>query len=90
MRSILLFISFLLLVSCQTIQGKADLVDNRNGKLTFEYFTGYVPDWYSAAFDNGARDACPQGYKVIEKSDKPSTLTVYKDKYFYWVIRCNN
>lgn len=80
---------FLFLASCQTIQGKADLVDKRDGKLTFKYFTGYVPEWYSTAFDNGAREICPKGYVILEKSDKPTTLTVWEDKYFYWVVKCN-
>lgn len=87
--NILNILTVMLLTSCVTLQGKADLVDKRDGKLTLKYFVGRVPNWYESAFRNKAVELCGDKYEVIEKSYRPTTLTVWDDDYYYyWVIAC--
>ena len=78
----------LLATGCAIVQGTAKLVDRREGKLTLRYFVGQIPDWYGSAFENGAAEQCAHGYDVLEKSYTPSTLTVFDDGFFYWVVKC--
>ena len=78
----------LVLTSCVTLQGKADLVDKRDGKLTLEYFVGRVPNWYESAFKNKAVELCGDNYEILEKSYQPTTLTIWDDDCYYWVVVC--
>lgn len=75
-------------VGCATMAGSAQLVDQRDEKLTFKSFVGEKPEWYDSAFENAAKEKCEKGYDVLEKSFKPSTLTVFENGWFYWVVRC--
>lgn len=60
-------------------------------QYTLRLHTGMLGDeLYDKNFEYKAKELCPKGYSVIEKSFKPSTLhkNNYSSSYFNWVIKC--
>ena len=85
-----LFLGALMLGGCTTgwFYSKALLVDKRDDKLTLQYFVGEASTFYDSAFESKVNELCPQGYDVLERSYKPTTLTIWDEGYFYWVVKC--
>jgi len=61
------------------------------GQYTLRLHTGMLAeDIYEKNFEVKAKEICPKGYQIIEKTFKPSTLhkNNYQNSYFNWVIKC--
>jgi len=67
---------------------KADIVNKTPEHYTLGYWTTpYVSTAFDFAFDRMAVQICPDGYKVIDKTNRPGEATSSQTR---WVITCED
>lgn len=67
---------------------KADVVDRTlTGQYTLEYYTTqYTGTAFDFAFERTANQMCPDGYKVIDKTNQPGEVSSSRTR---WLISCD-
>lgn len=78
----------LAITSCTHSRGV--VVAEEDNLKTIKVFTGsWAEDGlYKSAFEDGADEACPQGYRLVERGRKPSTMQHVDRHEFFWVVEC--
>lgn len=68
---------------------KADIVEKNYGEVyTLEYTTtSYGADFFTFAFERMATQVCPEGYKVLDKTNQPGDKKSTKTR---WLISCDD
>jgi hypothetical protein len=83
----------LLMTGCASLYQPESWDDQSDKKVhTLRLFTGSMGEsLYVSNFEKKAKEVCPKGYTVLEKTREPKTLhpNLHKGMYYNWVIQCN-
>lgn len=84
------YILLLILLNACVSWPQPEVWEHENS-YTLRLYTGrFGEDIYEKNFETKAKELCPKGYSVIEKSFKPTTLhkNNYDSSHYNWVIKC--